>query len=240
MTAPTAALSALHRSTSDLVHGIATEPWTDADVQKPSLLPNWTRGHVLTHIARNADGITRAMAGALRGEIVPRYPDGRAGRDADIEAGATRGLSELAADVRDSAQRLDDVLAAVAEAGGWDLPTEDLSVGEYVTARWREVEIHRIDLAGTYTADQWPADFVAYLLPEVATQQFGQASTPMQITVTAERSLVPDLAGQAWTVGDGNRIEVAGPDWALLAWLIGRPGAAAGVLTAMPEVPPWR
>ncbi len=240
MTAPTAALTALHRSTSDLVHGIATEQWTDADVRQPSLLPNWTRGHVLTHVARNAESITRAISGALRGEVVPRYPGGRAGRDADIEAGATRGVHELAADVRDSAQRLDQVFEAVGAAAGWELPTEDLSVGEYVFARWREVEIHRVDLAGAYTADKWPADFVAYLLPEAAARQCAQATTPMQITVTAERSLVPALAGQGWTVGDGDRVEVAGPDWALLAWLIGRPEATAAVLTATPEVPHWR
>src|SRR2546430_1201820 len=29
---------------------------TDTGMREPSLLPGWTRGHVLTHVARNADG----------------------------------------------------------------------------------------------------------------------------------------------------------------------------------------
>ena len=101
MSAPAASLAALRTSTAALVRGIDAEQWADEDARAPSLLPNWSRGHVLTHIARNADGIARAMSGALRGEVVRRYPNGTAGRNADIEAGAVRSVAELAADVRE-------------------------------------------------------------------------------------------------------------------------------------------
>ena len=30
---------------------------SDTQAREPSLLPGWSRGHVLTHIARNADGL---------------------------------------------------------------------------------------------------------------------------------------------------------------------------------------
>ena len=30
---------------------------SDDDVRAPSLLPGWTRGHVITHVARNADAL---------------------------------------------------------------------------------------------------------------------------------------------------------------------------------------
>ena len=30
---------------------------TDPDLRVPSMLPGWTRGHVLAHLARNADGM---------------------------------------------------------------------------------------------------------------------------------------------------------------------------------------
>src|ERR1035441_5721059 len=33
--------------------------FTDAQVREPSLLPGWTRGHGLSHVARNADGLDR-------------------------------------------------------------------------------------------------------------------------------------------------------------------------------------
>ena len=51
---------------------------TDEDVLSPTRLPEWTVGHVLTHLARNADGHTRRLEAALRGEDVARYPGGRA------------------------------------------------------------------------------------------------------------------------------------------------------------------
>ncbi|MFN2518336.1 MAG: maleylpyruvate isomerase family mycothiol-dependent enzyme [Jatrophihabitantaceae bacterium] len=240
MTAPTAALTALRTSTAALLAGIDAERWTDAAVRVPSLLPGWTRGHVLAHIARNADGITRTLSGALRGEIVARYPDGKAGRNADIEAGSTRGCAELAADVRESADRLDRLFGAVADADGWDLPTEDRPARGYVLARWLEVEIHRVDLAGAYTADQWPAEFVAYLLPELADSLDARGAIALRIEVVAHGSVTADLAGRVWTSGDGDRIPVTGPDWALAAWLVGRPQAAAPVLNPMPELAPWR
>jgi hypothetical protein len=48
----------LSTATDSLVDGIGR--LTDADARGPSLLPGWTRGHVLTHLARNADGGTPA------------------------------------------------------------------------------------------------------------------------------------------------------------------------------------
>ena len=61
-----------------------------ADPALPSLLPEWTRGHVLTHIARNADSFVRVLEAARRGEVVTQYEGGVASRNADIEAGASR------------------------------------------------------------------------------------------------------------------------------------------------------
>jgi maleylpyruvate isomerase len=239
MSAPTAFLTGLRTSTAALLHGIVAERWTDADVRAPSLLPGWTRGHVLSHIARNADGITRTLSAALRGEIAARYPDGTQGRNADIEAGATRGFAEMAADVGESADRLDRLFGAVADADGWELPTEDRPARDYVAARWREVEIHRVDLAGAYPPDEWPAEFVAYLLPVLADGLGKRGAAAMRIEVAPEGSVTTDLGGRVWTVGDGDPVSVIGPDWALLAWLVGRPAAAAAALSATPELPQW-
>lgn len=234
-----AALPDLRSSTAALLRGLEAEQWTDADVHAPSLLPDWTRAHVLTHIARNADGISRTLSGALRGEKLARYPHGWDGRNADIEAGAVRGAAELIADVRESAERLDRVLGAVADADGWALPTDDRPAGEYVVARWREVEIHRVDLAGAYTADEWPASFLAYLLPVVVAGLAERAQGVLRVVVAAEGSRT-ELGGSVWTVGSGEPVEVSGPDWALAAWLIGRSAAAGPTLAGAPTLADWR
>lgn len=236
-----ARLAEVRASTSALLAGLDAERWTDTDMRASSVLPGWTRGHVLTHIARNADGIATTLAGALRGEVVPRYAGGRESRDADIEAGAERGAVQLIVDVRDAAERLDRVFGAVADASGWDLTTErDHPAHSWLDARWREVEIHRADLRGNYGAADWPASFVGYLLPELAAEAGSRAGTPLRIEVAPEDSTTTDLAGTVWTTGTAAGLAVRGPDWALLAWLTGRPSLAEGRLSTMPDLAPWR
>jgi maleylpyruvate isomerase len=62
----------------------------DATARRPSRLPGWNVGHVLTHIARNADGHYRRVQAALRGESAARYPGGKEQREREIEEGAGR------------------------------------------------------------------------------------------------------------------------------------------------------
>jgi maleylpyruvate isomerase len=235
------ALQGVRASTADLMAGLDAVAWSDADVAAPTLCTGWTRGHVLTHIARNADGITSTLAGALRGEIVPRYPDGPAGRNADIEAGATRPFAELAADVRDSAARLDRMFVAIAEADGWDLATGDERTARYWPgARWREVEIHRVDLDAGYGADSWPPALVTRTLDEVLDGLDERTDGALRLVITAEGSTTPANGDREWIFGDGEPVEVRGPDWAVLAWLTGRPSAARNALSALPPLAPYR
>src|SRR5579875_4123016 len=81
---------------------------TDDQARAPSRLPGWTVGHVLTHLARNADGHTLRLEGALRGEEVPRYPGGQAQRNGDIESGAGRPAAEIVEDLRKAQRQLED------------------------------------------------------------------------------------------------------------------------------------
>lgn len=46
---PAAVLEQIDAATEHLLHTAAR--FTDADVRAPSLLPDWSRGHVLTHLA---------------------------------------------------------------------------------------------------------------------------------------------------------------------------------------------
>ena len=241
MTTPLSALPALRSSTATLLRGLADEQWSDADVHAPSLLPGWTRGHVLVHLARNADGIARTLSGALRGERLARYPEGREGRNRDIEDGAPRPMAEQLLDVEQSADRLDRVFGAVADADGWALECDDRTAGEHVLGRWREVEIHRVDLAGAYTADEWPPEFVRYLLPELASGVAARLpeGRALRIEVDPDGSRAVDLAGQTWTAGAGEEVTVKAPDWALLAWLLGRTAAAGDQLAGAPELARW-
>lgn len=56
----------LHRAASLLDERRMTEP---------SQLPGWTRGHLLTHLARNADSVVRRLPAASQGEAVDQYAE---------------------------------------------------------------------------------------------------------------------------------------------------------------------
>jgi maleylpyruvate isomerase len=185
------------------------------DVTAPSLLPGWTIGHVLTHLARNADSMTWALESSERGEVVERYPGGVARRDADIEAGAGRPAAEQIADVAASDARLD---AAFAAHTRWDGRCEDVAgrlivVDQLVFMRWREVEVHRSDLGLGYRPEDWPREYARVELNELTMRW--NARRPMGLT-----GLPPEA--------------LAAPEPQRLAWLLGRaeiPGLApAGVL----------
>ena len=93
----------------------AAEALDDAAVPVPSLLPGWSRGHVLTHLARNADGLANlasTASTASTGVLQPMYVSMQA-RDEDIERGAGRPVAELVLDLRSSAGRLAAALRAV-------------------------------------------------------------------------------------------------------------------------------
>ena len=243
MPEPIAFLQALRASTADLLQGLDEQNWGDAELTAPSLLDGWTRGHLLTHLARNADGITATVSGGLRGEIVARYPDGWDARNAAISDGASRPYSAQVADLVESGERLDRVFTAVGEADKWDVPTDDdRPARDWLLWRVREVEVHRVDLDAGYSPQQWPPIMVAELFASVAATLPDRATCPVRVEVTADGSLGPDHVGSVLTAGEGSDgvVEVSGPDWAVLAWLVGRGGVVGDALTATPELRPWR
>src|ERR1700690_838635 len=101
-------LAALESATGRLLDGVAS--LSDAAATQPSLLPGWSRGHVLTHLARNAEGSTRLLTWARTG--VPSYEyESTEARAAEIEAGAGRPVKVLMEDVRRPAAALEEAAA---------------------------------------------------------------------------------------------------------------------------------
>jgi maleylpyruvate isomerase len=180
------------------------------DVAAPSLLPDWTIGHVVTHLARNADSMTHALEAAERGEVVDRYPSGVAGRNAEIETGAGRAAAEQIADVGASDARLD---AAFAGHTRWDGRCRELTglflpVDQLVFLRWREVEVHRHDLGLGYQPADWPAEYARVELNELTMRW--NARRPMGLTgLPPEALAAPEPQRLAWLLG---RAEIAGLD----------------------------
>jgi maleylpyruvate isomerase len=167
---------------------------TDEQVRSPSRLPGWTVGHVLTHVARNADGHVRRLEGALRGEPVPRYPGGPAQRSDEINQGAPRPAADMAADL-DTSQRRLELAWERSVAAGW--PHAELMGDDHwpTTAspvrRLREVEVHHVDLGLGYEPSDWPDDYVTWELPMLL------ATVPSRVRRPEDmRALVAWLSGR--------------------------------------------
>ena len=77
----------------------------EPDLRQPSLLPGWTRAHVLAHLARSADAMRTMLIGARTGENRPVYASAEA-READIERSAAQQAKDLVTEVADSAMAL--------------------------------------------------------------------------------------------------------------------------------------
>ena len=125
----------------------------DLDPRSLSRLPGWTVGHVLTHLARNADSHLEMLSGR------PQYHDA-ATRDREIESGAGRDVRDLIDDVDQSSTELAAAWAAALESPNaeaiWSGMATALSGPRPMRLlpllRWREVEIHRMDLGTGFEA----------------------------------------------------------------------------------------
>ncbi|HVX21390.1 MAG TPA: maleylpyruvate isomerase N-terminal domain-containing protein [Acidimicrobiales bacterium] len=173
---------------------------TDEQAGRPSLLPEWTVGHVLTHIARNADSVTRRLEGAARGEVVEAYPGGFEGRAADIEAGAGRPAAELLEDVRESCGRMERAALSMPEEA-WEFATVDPTGREWPAsllpyARWIEVETHHVDLDLGYGPATWPTELVAQWLPRELERLSNRADPNALLAWVVRRGPAPELP--AW------------------------------------------
>jgi maleylpyruvate isomerase len=182
----------------------------DIDVAAPSLLPGWTIGHVLTHLARNADSMTWVLVSSERGQLVDRYPGGVARRNADIDAGAGRPAAEQIADVAATDAELDAALAAHTR---WDGQFRDVTgrvaeVDQVVFMRWREVEVHRHDLGLGHRPEDWPREYARVELNELTMRW--NARRPMGLTgLPPEALAAPEPQRLAWLLG---RAEIDGLD----------------------------
>lgn len=182
---------------------------TDAEVARPSLLPGWTVGHVLTHIARNADSHVRMLEAANRGEVAEQYPDGADQRVREIEAGAARPATEQVADIVAANARLEAAWAAttaVGWAGEGVNPHGPVPANEMPFRRWRETVVHQADLGLAYTWHDWPADYVRLELARAT--MLWASRRPMGMTgLPATVITLDDRHRLAWLLG---RVEVDG------------------------------
>jgi maleylpyruvate isomerase len=230
---PLVLLPEVDRATDRLLR--AARALDDPAVAGASLLPGWTRGHVLTHLARNAEGCVNLLTWARTGVETPQYPS-LAARARDIEAGASRPAAAHAADLAATAARFDEAVAAMPPAA-WSATVrwtagESRPAAAVLWSRLREVEVHHVDLDVGYSPADWPDAFAHRLLHELG----GRLPGP------SLRLRATDL-GHDLTLGEASGAPTAsGPGYALAAWLSGRSAGDQVRIDPpgpLPPVPAW-
>ena len=247
---PTETLARVVESTAHLI--ATAEQFDDAAVREPSLLPGWTRGHVLTHAARNAEALIRLLTWAATGVETPMY-DSPEARDAEIEAGAGRSAEELLADLRETSERF-AVQAARLTDEQWKAEIEGRRGGPQAAGwlpwwRLEEVLVHHVDLDAPYSPAHWPEYFTEPELRLITARFSNTVFTPES---PAFRVHAEDLDGDGegdvvygvcTSADDEQAPIVRGPSAALVAWLIGR-SAGDGLNVephgALPQPPDWK
>lgn len=195
---------------------------------------------MLAHLARNASGGIRLLEWARTG--VPGYEyESLSARAAAIEQDAGRPAAVLVADVRG---RAEEFLAAAdgMPAQAWQRTVrwttgDETDAALIVAMRLGEVLIHHVDLAAGYRPRDWPAAFVGDYLGRAVTGLRGHREWPGAVRMEATDT------GRVYEAGDVTPASavVAGPEYALLAWLLRR---SDGVELSregngrLPEVPP--
>ncbi|WP_200307151.1 maleylpyruvate isomerase family mycothiol-dependent enzyme [Streptomyces adelaidensis] len=215
----------------------------NAAVTQPSRLPGWTRGHVLAHLARNADALVNVLEGH------PMYASGQA-RDADIERDAPRPLEVQLADVRGSADRFQD---AASMAGDWSRTVElrngvTDSASRVPFRRWIEVEIHHVDLGIGYELEDLPEEFAQREINFLSDRFRNHPGVPALLIRQDDGRMIPTGVVERVTgeqLDAGYRpplpdLTVSGGRADILGWLLGRrEGSALHVEGgALPSLPP--
>ncbi len=192
---------------------------TDEKWRAPSRLPGWTRGHVATHIARNADALVRLTQWARTGERQDMYASSES-RVNEIEAGAGRPGLDLQIDLDASAGGLSSAFEELDAAEAWDAVVEmrgDIKVPARLLplARLLEVVIHHVDADIGYEIADIDTQAADWLLEWCAFRLRDRQDFP-KLELTSDSGLTATVG----TVGEP--LEVSGSSPRLLGWLLSR------------------
>ncbi len=236
---PAAVLDRISAATEDVIE--TASRFDDADVSAPSLLPDWSRGHVLNHLARNADGGRRLLIWARTGVETHEYPS-MAARAEEIEAGGGRSADELVADLRDSAALFAAEYRRM-PLEAWNRPVRWTGGQQHpalraADSRLAEVLVHHVDLGAGYTSAHWPTDFVQDMLSRVVAALDKREGVPgmwLHATDTGARYDIHPATASAMVPAPA--LDVSGTEGSLLAWLMGRSHGADLAVPGGAELP---
>ncbi|MDQ0678479.1 maleylpyruvate isomerase [Arthrobacter pascens] len=217
---------------------------TDGGLDGPSLLPGWTRRHVVAHIGYNARAVARLVEWAATGVVTPMYPSTEV-RDREISFGAT--LSPVAL------RNLFDHSAVHLNVEWRDLPEDAwhskvrtiqgrlVAAEETVWMRTREVWVHAVDLDNGASFTDIPEPVLSRLLKDITgawKSRGSDAGLLIEVSGQDTGHVIDDAGAEAPVV-------ISGPLAGVVRWTTGRGAAGVtatqngAVLAKVPAAPKW-
>lgn len=198
-----------------------------------SLCTGWSRAHVLTHVARNADALLNLVRWAVDGRERPAYSSAEA-REAEIAAGALRDRGDILADLEQSADSFaTEAQALRGPAGDAQVRSRTgtpVSGAQVVAMRILEVVFHHVDLVVGYGFDDADPQWVGRTLRR-GVRQWDERPDRPGLTIHPEGM-------EPLALGGGGQV-VRGTPGGLLLWLAR--GVEDEVVSegALPAPPTW-
>ncbi len=184
--------------------------------QSPSILPGWTRAHVASHLARNADAFSQIISLASSHDRRPMYADEESRID-DIERGSQRDGLALQIDLDTSAgllhRTLDLIDANMSPTVLYPTPSLPILAGLIPLARLGEVIIHHADLDCGFDIATTEPIIAEWLVQWI----LASTSFPgLNIAITCDSGLHSRIGSQP------DPLHITAPDAVILGWLTGR------------------
>ncbi|GAA4614929.1 maleylpyruvate isomerase N-terminal domain-containing protein [Saccharopolyspora hordei] len=232
----TTQLAKVERATDRLLRTV--EGLDEVSVRQPSLLLGWSRAHVISHLARHADGSSNLLIWARTGIEHPMYASGD-DRDDAIAEGAQHSHRLLVEDLTASCERFARSARELPE-NAWTAEIAD-AVGDPMPAhhvlrlRLLEVWVHLVDLDHDVDFADIPLADAEQLLEDVVQQFGGRPDVPaLAVEVDfGDHERTWELRG---TTAPPSRVR--GEPGPVLGWLLGRTDAQDLQGTA-PDLPDW-
>lgn len=207
-----------------------------ARLPEPSRLDNWSRGHVLSHLARNADALVNLLTWARTGVESRMYASADE-RALGIDAGARRDLPEQLSDLAAAGSRFLQAARAVPperrsfpvlSAQGREIETHEIP-----WMRVREVWLHLVDLDAGYDIDIVPEAIAWTLAQDVAAWMTPRTQDTVDLRADARDPVRLGSGTSVSSVIGGSAPRIAG-------WLTGRAGTSELTATGgFPDLPGW-
>ncbi len=191
----------------------------DDELDQPSMLPGWSRRHLIAHVGYNAAALCRLLDWAATGVETPMYGSPQQ-RTAEIDEGATLSAASLRNLFVHTVARLNGKWRNLPESA-WRAQVRTaqgriISAEETAWMRTREVWIHAVDLDNGARFGDFPVVVLQSLLDDIVGmwRRKGSGAGLILSVDSGDRVAVQEDSPPAGTV--------AGPLPAVVRWAAGR------------------